>query len=457
MAITKALMYARVSSTSSTGTGLYKKARLAATRLNFYGPKILCTVNGTVRSYNFDRTNWSITQRRRGQPGQLSIEFFGFTPTLGHAVILGGGALTNRLFRGPITGIGQARVKNNPGRVVYPCTCLDWGYVVDGVRNVSAKYTSATGYEIATNLVTAYGPSGFTANHVQGDLATIDEIQFTMQSLNDALQQLCDRLGAYFYWDFDKDLHLFTTDTSGVAAESLSSTNKHVRNFQHRSDTEDLRNKIFVEGKGSTASVAIAAGSETLPLEDVSMFDAAGGTAKLEAQVITYDSVAGDSGGSVVLGLTQEPTTPEAEVADGESGEVIGAVSYKVAFRLPGGDSEVSDASDEVTVDPVDAPGSAPSISVSTSTDAGVSPGGRKWKVTFVTTEGETLGGTASSTATIGAVGIPVGGSVAPSSGGSVPVSSTFYCGVSFITAAGETVAYFISTVSTGGAQNRIA
>jgi hypothetical protein len=82
MAITKALMYARVSSTSSTGTGLYKKARLAATRLNFYGPKILCTVNGTVRSYNFDRTNWSITQRRRGQPGQLSIEFFGFTPTL---------------------------------------------------------------------------------------------------------------------------------------------------------------------------------------------------------------------------------------------------------------------------------------------------------------------------------------------------------------------------------------
>lgn len=458
MAITKALMYARVSSSSSTGTGLYKKARLAATRLNFYGPKILCTVNGTVRSYNFDRTTWSVTQRRRGQPGQLAIEFFGFTPTIGHEVILGGGSLTNRLFRGKITGIGQTRIKKDTGRVVYPCTCLDWGYVVDGVRNVSAKFSSATGSAIAADLMTAYGPAGFTANHIQGGLATLDEIQFTMQSLNDALQQLCDRLGAYFYWDFDKDLHLFTTDTSGVAAETINSSNKHVRHFQHRSDIEDLRNEIFVEGKGSTVSVALAAGSETIPLEDVSMFDTSGGMAKLEAQVITYDGVAGEDGGSVVLGLTQEPTAPDAEVADGESGQVIGVVSYKVAHRLPGGDSEVSDASDDVEVETVDAPGSAPSISVSTSTDGGVTPGGRKWKVTYVTDEGETLGGTASSTATITAVSAPGSApSISPTTGGSVPSNSSFYVGISFVTAAGETLASVLGTVSTGVSDNRLS
>ncbi len=66
-AITKALMYARLSSSSSTGTGLYKKARLAATRLNYYGPKLILTVNGTVRTRNFDHDTWAVTDRGQGQ------------------------------------------------------------------------------------------------------------------------------------------------------------------------------------------------------------------------------------------------------------------------------------------------------------------------------------------------------------------------------------------------------
>jgi hypothetical protein len=461
MAITAALMYARVSSSTGTGTGLYKKARLAATRINFFGPNVLCTVGGTARQANFDREQYRVTQRRRGQPTQLTIEFFGFTPTVGQEVILGAGALTNRLFRGKITSVEQVRFRQNQGRIIYACTCLDWGYDVDGARHVSAKFTSSTGTAIAVALVGTFAPAGFTANNVQGGLATLSEIQFTMQSLNGALQQLCDRLGGYFYWDFNKDLHLFTTDASGVPTESLTSSNKHVRNFRYKQDIEDLRNRIYVEGNGTTIPVVLAAGVDKVPLDDSSMFSSSGGIAKLESQSITYTSVTAVTTATTVAGVPQSPSRiVSAAAVAGSSGGVLGTVSYKVVHRSDRGDSEPSTVGggSSATVAAVSAPGAPITVTPSTTVDGGVTPGTRNYTTTFVTPEGETLAGDRTTNKTIAAVLAPSGSlTVTPGAGGSVPVSSTFNVGVSYVTAAGQTEVSWFGTVSTSGVQNRIS
>lgn len=560
MAITKALMYARLSSAASTGTGLNRKMRVAATRLNFFGPKVLCTVNGTARTYNFNRDEYRVTQRRRGQPTELQIEFFGFTPTVGQEVILGAGALTNRLFRGKITRTKRVIGRQNEGRTIYACTCLSWAYDVDAVRHVSAKFTSSSATDIVTTLMAAYAPAGFTTLHVQTGLATLDEIQFTMQTLNEALQQICDRIGGYFYWDHEKDLHLFTTDASISAPEALTSTNKHVHGFTYDSDIEDLRNRIFVEGDGSTLACALTAGFTTIPVEDAGMFSASGGSAKLEAQNITYTGVTALTSSAASRGLLQSPLKPSGvgTVVAGQSGGVMGAVSYKVVHRLPTGDSEASlsgapatvaavaapssaplanltgdsgkvtagvhsykvtyetskgetlasaasgnvtvtavtgpsapsaaattnsgdvtpgshaykvtfqttegetlasTASGSTTVTSVSEPGSAPTVAVSATVDAGVTPGARKYMTTFVTAEGETLAGTRTGASTISPVTPPstVGMTVTPGAGGSVPVSSTYYLGVSYVTAAGETDVSVWGIATTSGVQNRLS
>jgi hypothetical protein len=454
MAITKALMYARVSSTSSTGTGLYKKARLGATRLNFFGPKLLCTVAGSARSRNFDRDTYQVLQRKRGQPTQLTIEFFGFTPTEGQEVVLGAGSLTNRLFRGKIVRVSQVRYRLNQGRVIWRCTCLSWEYVADGVRSVSAKFQSTSGTTIATSLVSTYGPAGFTANHVQTGLATLGEIQFTQQSLNDALQQLCDRLGAYFYWDFDKDLHLFTTDSTVARPETLNSSNRHVHQFQHEKDIEDLRNRIIVEGAGGTVTAPVAAGATTIPMDTVEMFASSSTNyAKLEAQRITYTGKSALTGGSQVAGIPQNPSAPTAAVAGGSSGDVLGAVSYKVVNRSAAGNSEPSAASSTVTPTAVSAPGSALTATATSGASGNLDTNTYRYKTTFVTSKGETLAGSDSSPAGIAAVTGPSAPFASGTTGGSMALG-TYYYAVTYVTSAGETESLGTANTTLTGAQN---
>jgi hypothetical protein len=459
MAITNALMYSRVSSSTGTGTGLYKKARLGATRLNFYGPHILCTVGGTARTYNFDRTNWKVSQKRRGQPTSLTIEFFGFTPTLGLEVILGGGALTNRLFRGKITSIEQVRLRQNEGRTIYACTCLDWAYDVDAVRNVTASFTNTSGTTIVGTLMTTYAPAGFTAAHVEGNLAAIDT-QFTMQSLNEALQQLCDRLGCYFYWDSEKDLHFFTSENIGIPAEALTSSNKHVRNFRYRQDIEDLRNRIYVEGAGTTTLAAVSAGAVLLPVKDVSTL-AFASVAKLESQLVAFSAIDPTGHGTAAsAGLLQSPSAPTAAVAAGQSGDITGTVSYVVVHRLPGGDSEVSPASGTVTINAISAPASPPNASVATGASAvsgNLAVGSYQYKATYVTAKGETLASSFSGTALVVNVGGPGGPTLAGTTGGSMTPSVTYYYAVSYVTAAGETQIGPFGIVTLSAIQNAVS
>src|SRR5438093_839692 len=107
MALTRA---ARASSAPGTGTGVYKPARAGITRSGFLGDRLLLKVATTFRSFNFDRTNWEITEDR-GRGKRLSIEVFGFTPAAGEEIVLGACTIGNRLFRGKITRVRKVHHK----------------------------------------------------------------------------------------------------------------------------------------------------------------------------------------------------------------------------------------------------------------------------------------------------------------------------------------------------------
>lgn len=332
-----ALMYARCR--SAGGSGLFLAPRAGAIRSNYFGPALCLSVNGTNRHFHFDRETWSVQQRARGgQPGQLSIEVFGFTPAVGQEVIFGAGAITNRLFRGTIVRVSTAHGKLNEGRVVYRLTCLDWLYQLQGIL-VTKRYTSQTGTAIALDLLATYAPAGFTTTtYIQAGLATVDEIQFTMVPLAAAFEQLADRIGGYADLDFDKRVHLFTSEAAALVPEAITTSNPHTATLTYDQDTEGVRNKIGVEGLGATVRAPVAVGGTTIPVDDVSPFNTSGTNyAKLEAQIVTYTGQAG----SGLPGSTTGYITADVPTYNGGSGgSLTASATYLIALTYTTAEGE---------------------------------------------------------------------------------------------------------------------
>lgn len=393
MAISRALMYARASNSAGTGTGLYAKGRVGATRSNYFGPHLVVSVGGTLRTAYFDRDTWAINDRGRGQAMQLSIDFFGFTPTVGQEVIFGAGAITNRLFQGTIVSITQRRHKLSQGRVVFSCVCLDPVYLA-GNKKITKKYTSQTPLAIVNDWISSgFLPAGFTSTFVNSSLGTIDEIQFTMVSPPSALKQLADRIGGYGYFDFDKVVHLFTSETRD-APEAITSANPHVAKFDYASDIEGLRNRILVEGQGASVTAAVVAGETRVPVNDSTPFATSGTNyAKFEAGIITYTGVATEAGqGAVTAGVPGAGPTPPTGAADGTAGNLaVGTYSYKTTFVNADGETSASSASNDVAIAHVTPPSSHPTLTAAGG--GAVGPGGYRYTMTFVTAAGETTQG----------------------------------------------------------------
>jgi hypothetical protein len=336
-----ALMYARAR--SAGGTGLYRAPRAGATRSNYFGPNLCLSVNGTNRHFNFDRETWRVTERARGgQPGQLSIDLFGFTPAAAQEVIFGAGALTNRLFRGTIVRVNRQFTRLDQGRTIYRCTCLDWLYQLQGIL-VTKRYATQTATAIALDLLSTYAPTGFTTTtYVQTGLATIDEIQFTLVPLAAAFEQLAERIGGYDYWDFDKQLHLYTTETTGVGPEAITTSNPHTQSLTYDSDTEGVRNRIVVEGLGASVRAPIAVGGTTIPVDDISAFATSGtNSAKLEAQILTYTGVAAGSEAGSATGYLSAPVPTLS--ATGTGGALTPNATYLVGltYQTSAGESNI--------------------------------------------------------------------------------------------------------------------
>lgn len=360
-----ALMYARAK--SAGGSLLTRPPRAGACRSNYFGPAVALSVNGTTRHNNFDRETWRWTERAKGgQPSQLTVDVFGFTPANGQAVIFAPGALTNQPFKGTIVRVSRRHTRLNEGRLVYHLTCLDWLYQLQGIL-VTKRYTSQTATAILLDLLSTYAPAGFTTTtYVQTALDTIDEIQFTMVPLAAAIEQVLDRIGGYSYWDAEKRLHAFTLETTGAMPEAITTSNPHTQAIDYDTDIEGVRNGIQVEGLGGSVRAPIAVGGTTIPLDDVSPFDPAGGYAKLEAQRIAYAGVAAGGESGSTSGYVLPPA--QGVFFGGTGGSLTAGATYLIAWgygtvegyaigptssvTLGGGENEIITSTAPIPTDP---------------------------------------------------------------------------------------------------------
>src|SRR5262249_10815842 len=150
----------------------------------------------------------------------------GTIPTPGAEVIMTLGSRNNleRLFAGFLTDIEQIYPADNTHFIQAICSCVDYAWWL-GFRKVTKRYRSAGAGAIIADLLAWYASeNGFTANYVDPTLPVVTEITFTNDNLPDAITRVCKLVGAYWYVDYNKNVHAFLSETRNGTPLDLTPT-----------------------------------------------------------------------------------------------------------------------------------------------------------------------------------------------------------------------------------------
>jgi hypothetical protein len=136
-------------------------------------------------------------------------------------------------------------------------------------RLVFGRYQSRTADYIIKDLLATY-TSGFTSVHVQGGMASIDEIEFTNERVPKAIQRVCERVGAKWYLDPRNDVHAFTGEEVGVSPAASLDPSGPMKfwNLVPETDVSQVRTHITVKGAGCTLNDQTLAGTTILLTDD---------------------------------------------------------------------------------------------------------------------------------------------------------------------------------------------
>lgn len=227
-------------------------ARLGASRLGYVDSLTLrLLIDGTARQAYCFPESIEITQVLANQYTTATLRVYGFTPTVGQTVTIGLGTATwgDRLFAGRILAVRTVIASRSIDRKVYDLTCVDWTWDLNR-RLVTQYFESQPVDQILRQLITDYC-SGFTSTAVQTGLGTVQDQRFRFERVTDALSRLTEQVGAYWYVDEDKDLHVYTTEPQDSTPETISTSSVHEwRNLAHTADLSQVRTRVYAEGGG---------------------------------------------------------------------------------------------------------------------------------------------------------------------------------------------------------------
>ncbi len=382
--------------------------RLGAARLGAYSPNTFVSVNGTERRGLFDDATWSVQENVGDQPDSATIDLFGFTPTEGMSLAIACGSLSNGVFfSGQIVRVDRTIARLNEGRPVYRCRAVAWQFLFDR-RVVTKKWQSADGRTILSDLITGY-TSGFTLHALTPALGTLDEFSATDEFPSSVVARLMKRLGGTFVIETGKTVRAWIgTNVPYVNPVSVGNTqggqgNRLVRDVNYTRDLEPVKTRIIVEGGGSRLAVPAVAGDTRLRVEDDVWYNAAGGTVRVDNEIVDYTGVQAGGTGAIV-GAGNAPTNAPSAV--GVTGGSLGSGAYEfaVTYVTAAGETLQSPVLSKTIGVPTSAPGK-PSTRDSGSAGGGLTNGGTyRWKIsTLLSGGGQTEASVASDAATVNA------------------------------------------------------
>jgi hypothetical protein len=233
-------------------------ARLAASRLGDYFPNVTIHINSTqayrpggVQGIVVDPSlSWEEATGDVPRTARFEVRDASSPPQQGQRVYIGLGSADHRVFGGHIIKVSQtqSRFVEMP---VFTVECQDNQRLLNR-RLVTARFTSTQAGDVVKFLVNSY-TSGFTATHVQDAMGSVDEIEFTQESVSKAITRTLNRVGGKWYLDPYDDVHAFTGEEAGASPAALLTSSSTVPKFwqwNHEKDTSQVRTRVYVRGAG---------------------------------------------------------------------------------------------------------------------------------------------------------------------------------------------------------------
>lgn len=315
--------------------------RLNAARLDVYQPNAYLLINGLDVSGKVRIEGFTVTQQLNHAPDTCSFRCWKMTPVAGQSVALyvGGYHADLQLFGGRIlavTTLYESVAKN----VAYDVRCIDPTWLLNR-QKVLTKYTNQSATAIVTDLVARFTRQ-VSVRNVAYNLPVLDEITFTHEEVADALTRVAERIGGYWYLDYENDLHFFLDE--GTPAASITQANpRGSRAHQHQEDLSQVATYLIGRGAGSAAAIDIAPGQTEIPLnegKDESWFSTDGGLAESGVQSFNYTSVRGRGGAGAVAGIGSAPgSAPVVAPRAGATHTIGAAYQYAMTFTTSSGES----------------------------------------------------------------------------------------------------------------------
>jgi hypothetical protein len=301
------------------------------------------------------------------QPNSCRYRVNGAVPSNGDEVLLTMGSKNSlkRLFAGHALTVQQLYAADNPQNVQADVAAVDYTWLLGNLL-ITKAYRNQSATDIARDLVAFAAGDGFTSGGVAANLPPLDELTYTNEPLPEALTRLARRIGAYWYCDYHKVVHLFFTEPQRPDPEPLIPAHRSLAHFTRDQDRTQTLTRVYVEGRGSTVLGAVGVGDTKIPLGAVDMFTVASDVflkvsqqgAEGGAQHLSFSGVVAGGKGALVGPGIGPSAAPTLALQSGGSVEA-GTHGYAVTFATAAGESLVSSVA-MITAGPVGNPLTAP-------------------------------------------------------------------------------------------------
>lgn len=263
-------------------------------------------IAGTDRNanvQNHDQWEWTLTLRADGSPATFTFQTYGITPAVGQDVKVVYATPNDYLFGGTLLQANAQPTSSYAAAVRWNCTAVGYHWLLDRYTPVLAQYRSVGVGTMVADLLYRFSNGSFKAGYIPSSLGNLS-MDFTFESVWGALQRIAKAVGAVVRVTPERTIDLYTGSYPEAALATVTENTILAESLTYSKDLTQVRTRTLYEGQGTTASSAVAAGSATVPVNDVGPFATAGGSAISGRSLFTYTTRSTESGAGSLTGCS---------------------------------------------------------------------------------------------------------------------------------------------------------
>jgi hypothetical protein len=225
----------------------------------------------------------------------------GVTPVFGQPVLVRYARPDDYLFTGTVIAAETAPFTPDSAELIWHVSAIGDEWLLNRYALVNGLYSNVGVNVIASRILAEATDGGFVLGQCDQSLGNLT-IQFTFSTVVEAFDRIAAAIGGYWRVS-NRIVEIF--DTPPLYTPPTLTNNSDVYALRYGIDGSRLQTRKIYKGSGASTTSPVTVGATTVPLESVSAFAEAGGTATVQQQTFTYTGIS-DLSLTGVSGITAD-------------------------------------------------------------------------------------------------------------------------------------------------------